>query len=83
MSKSLHIVRVLGGLGLVGSIPVRSMLVDWRGMRTIAAGGELHVSVESLPAGYAWAMFVLGALMLLLGAWTAWVRRHAADAGEG
>lgn len=71
MSRGVSIALVICGSCLASIIPLRSMLLDWSVIRTIAAGGELHASFETLPIGYAWAMFVLGALMILFGAWMA------------
>ena len=86
MSKLVSIVLILCGSALVAIVPLWSIITDLNAMEMLHGsmdmlhdGGQFHLS-KSLPAGYAWAMFALGVMMILLGTLTAWSSRTSANA---
>ncbi len=75
MRTGLKIVLVVCGSCLVAVIPVLNALLNWRVIRALENAGEGRISLEPFPMEYVWAMFALGAIMILVGAWSAWSNR--------
>jgi len=77
MKLAVSVVLIVCGTCLAGMMSVRSMFLDSYAMKVISEGGRIDFTSGSLPEGYAWAVFWLGAIMILLGVLTCFRHRDA------